>query len=331
MTQTAADVEFSLIDLIRETATAPREDVLLGIGDDGAVLDVPAGQSLVVSIDTLVEGVHFARDTSPADIGWKSLAVNLSDLAAMGAAPAWVTLALTLPKADADWLRGFLDGFADLARQQGVALVGGDITRGPLSISVQAHGLLPTGQALTRSGARAEDEIWVSGTLGDAACALASLSQGESARSARLAGLLQRLHRPEPRTAAGQALRGLANAAIDLSDGLLADLDHVIKASNVGAQLWLDQLPASAALSELVAVSGRWDLQLTGGDDYELCFTASPERHKEVLAAMAVVDVPAAVIGVITHSRELKVFDTEGRLYHPKRKGWAHFESDQSQ
>ncbi|WP_290890438.1 thiamine-phosphate kinase, partial [Arenimonas sp.] len=210
--------EFALIDRIRARA-GRRPDVVLGIGDDAAVLRVPPGHELVVTSDTLVAGVHFPPETSAADLGWKALAVNLSDLAAMAAAPAWCTLALTLPEADAGFVDAFLDGFLELADEHGVSLVGGDTTSGPLSITVTAHGLVPAGEALRRDGARAGDEVWVTGTLGDAAGALAQWRAG----ALFSAKLRHRLDRPTPRVAAGLALRGLATAGIDLSDGLAAD------------------------------------------------------------------------------------------------------------
>jgi len=237
--------EFTLIERIRARA-ATRPDVLLGIGDDAALLAVPAGQALVVTTDTLIAGVHFPAETAPADIGWKALAVNLSDLAAMAATPAWCTLALTLPDADGDWVDAFLDGFLELAEQHGVALVGGDTTGGPLSITVTAQGFVPSDVALRRDGAQAGDDIWVTGTLGDAAGGLAQW-QRQGLMSAKLR---HRLDRPTPRVAAGLGLRGLAHAAIDVSDGLAADLGHVLAASRLGAEVELGRLPTSRSLRE---------------------------------------------------------------------------------
>src|SRR5690606_3354602 len=232
--------EFSLIDAIARRASA-RDDVVLGIGDDAAILAVPAGNQLVVAMDTLNAGVHFPEDTAPADIGWKALAVNLSDLAAMGARPAWCTLSLSLPDSDIGRVDGFLDGFLSLAALHGVALVGGDTTRGPLSVCVTAHGLVEPGRALRRDGARVGDDVWVTGTPGDAAGALAQWRAGGE----RDAALRARLERPAPRVEAGLALAGLAHAAIDVSDGLLADLGHVCAASGVGMEIELAALPVS--------------------------------------------------------------------------------------
>ena len=214
--------EFDLIESIRRRA-AHRPDVVLGIGDDAAIVTVRDGHELVVSTDTLLAGVHFPADSAASDMGWKALAVNLSDLAAMGAEPAWASLALTLPAADSDWLDAFLDGFCELAAEHDVALIGGDTTRGPLAITLTVHGLVPRGMALRRDGAGFADDVWVTGSLGDAAGGLAQWR----AQGIQSAKLRHRLDRPTPRIAAGIALRPLATAAIDLSDGLAADLGHV--------------------------------------------------------------------------------------------------------
>ena len=303
--------EFSLIERIRARA-GRRADVLLGIGDDAALLQVPAGQQLVLSTDTLVAGVHFPEETAPADIGWKALAVNLSDLAAMAATPAWVSLALTLPDADADWLDCFLDGFCELADEHGIALVGGDTTRGPLSITLSAHGFVPAGEALRRDGARVHDEVWVTGTIGDAAGALRQWRAG----GLQSAKLRYRLDRPTPRVAAGLALRGLASAAIDISDGLAADLGHVLAASGVGAELELGRLPTSLTLAEHFADdAARWQLQLGGGDDYELCFTAPPAHALEIEQALAACELNASVIGRITAERGLRLLQPDGAQF----------------
>jgi thiamine-monophosphate kinase len=298
--------EFELIERIRARAL-PRPDVVLGIGDDAAIVRVPDGQELVFSTDTLVAGVHFPLDTLAADIGWKALAVNLSDLAAMGAEPAWISLALTLPESDGEWLDGFLDGFCELAAAHRVALVGGDTTRGPLSITLTAHGLLPAGRALRRDGARAGDEIWLTGTLGDAAGALRQW-RGQGLQSAKLR---YRLDRPTPRVAAGLALRGLASAAIDISDGLAADLGR---------------LPTSRTLAEhFQDESGRWRLQLTGGDDYELCFTAAPAHALAIEQALAACDTPATVIGRIDAGAGLHLLRPDGEPFEVEAAGFQHF------
>ena len=286
--------EFDLIARIRQRV-ASRGDVVLGIGDDCALLAPPPGQQLAVTMDTLNAGVHFPPETAPADIGWKALAVNLSDLAAMGAEPAWCTLSLTLPQADATFVDGFCDGFLALAAQHGVALVGGDTTRGPLSVSINAHGFVAAGEALRRDGARVGDEVWVSGTLGDAAGALRQWQAG-----APMAPALQaRLDRPTPRVALGRALRGIASSAIDVSDGLLADLAHVCHASGVGAEIDVDALPASDALRAAFDADVRRTLQATGGDDYELCFTAPVAQRAALEALSRALALPLARVGRI--------------------------------
>ncbi len=321
--------EFDLIARIR-ARVATRDDVVLGIGDDAALLAPPPGHQLVVTADTLNEGVHFPSGTAAADIGWKALAVNLSDLAAMGARPAWCTLSLSLPAPDTDWVDGFLDGFLALAGQHGIALVGGDTTRGPLAISVTAMGLVEAGAALRRDRARAGDDIWVTGTLGDAAAALAidghlplpphaSLPADLDARALR-----QRLDRPTPRVAGGRALLGLAHACIDLSDGLLADLGHVCARSGVAATVELDRLPASAALQPL-AGDVRWALQASGGDDYELCFTAPPRLRDAVRQALDLAGVQATRIGRIAPGNGVTALDRDGRPWTQRRSGYQHF------
>ncbi len=248
----------SEFDLIRDYFTdvgARRTDVDLGVGDDCALLEVPAGQQLAISIDTLAAGTHFLPDCDPESLGHKSLAVGLSDLAAMGAEPAWATLALTLPDHDPGWIAAFSRGFAALAGAHGVSLVGGDTTRGPLSVTVQVHGLVPAGRAIRRSGAAPGDRVYVSGTLGDAGLALRRILSGEPVDPVARA----RLERPTPRVALGLALRGVASAMIDVSDGLAADLGHILAASGVGAEIDLTALPLSAAVR-----SARSSLTATG-------------------------------------------------------------------
>ncbi|QNN45655.1 thiamine-phosphate kinase [Thermomonas brevis] len=286
--------EFDLIARIRQRV-ASRDDVVLGIGDDCALLAPPPGMQLATTMDTLNAGVHFPPETAPADVGWKALAVNLSDLAAMGAQPAWCTLSLTLPQADAAFVDGFCDGFFALAQRHGIALVGGDTTRGPLSIGIAAHGIVEPGMALRRDGARVGDEVWISGTLGDAAGALAQWKAGEATTPA----LRARLDRPTPRVELGRELRGLASACIDVSDGLLADLAHICRASGVGADIDADALPASVALRAAFDAGTRRVLQATGGDDYELCFTAPVSQHAAVQALASTLALPFTRIGRI--------------------------------
>lgn len=313
--------EFDLIARIRERAGQVRDDVVLGIGDDAALLQVPAGRQLVVAMDTLNAGVHFPDGTAPADIGWKALAVNLSDLAAMGAQPAWCTLSLSLPGSDPAWLDGFLDGFLALARQHRVALVGGDTTRGPLSVCVAAHGFVDAGKALRRDGARAGDGIWVTGTLGDAAAALAQWQAGHAVDPE----LRARLDRPDPRVATGQALPGVAHACIDVSDGLLADLGHVCTASGMGAEVRIDLLPASAALCSQFEPRARRQLQAGGGDDYELCFTVPSGAEAALAAISAATATPITRIGRVVPGRGVRVLAADGAAWAPATTGYEHF------
>jgi thiamine-monophosphate kinase len=317
-------MEFRLIDRIRERTALAREDVRLGIGDDAAVLAVPVGQQLAVAIDTLVEGVHFPHGTAPRDIGWKALAVNLSDLAAMGAAPAWALLALTLPHADPACVDGLAEGFAQLAQAHGVALVGGDTTRGPFCLSVAVHGFVPPGQALVRGGACAGDAVFVTGALGDAAGGLRLLLEEryDPADAAHQA-LRARLDRPTPRVRAGLALRGHASACIDVSDGLLADLAHVCGASGMGVLLDTDALPLSPMLRAVFGEAGAREFALSGGDDYELCFTVPPGRVAQMRAALAAADCTVTCIGRIVEGRG--VCDASGKPLVSAHPGWDHF------
>lgn len=313
--------EFDLIDLIRDRCAVARDDVRLGIGDDAALLAVPLGNLLAVSTDTLVSGVHFLPGTAASDIGWKALAVNLSDLAAMGAEPAWATLALTLPSADARWVAAFADGFAELARRHRVALVGGDTTQGALSITVTIHGFVPPGAALTRAGARAGDGVYVTGTLGDAAAALSRL-QSKSACDPQL---VERLHRPMPRVAQGLILRSRATSCIDVSDGLVADLGHICAASGVAAEIDADTLPASPALIAAFAAEDRRAFQLVGGDDYELCFSAPDAIASGLLRELADSGCAATRIGRVVAGAGVQVRDANGNPLALPSAGWEHF------
>ncbi|MGN6314503.1 MAG: thiamine-phosphate kinase [Rhodanobacteraceae bacterium] len=322
--------EFDLIEIIRVRTTQPRGDVVLGIGDDAALLKPPLGQQLVACTDTLIAGVHFPPGTAPQDIGWKSLAVNLSDLAAMGATPAWVMLSLTLPQADLRFAEAFAEGFAQLARAHAVSLVGGDTTQGPLSITVSAFGFVPEGRALLRSGARVGDAVFVTGRLGDGAAALrlirdSGLGTRDSINEQARSELLQRLNRPEPRIAAGLALREVASACIDVSDGLLADLGHICEASGVGAIVEADALPLSSAMLALFDTDQRRGFALAGGDDYELCFTAGVDRADRIAADFARLGFGAARIGRIVAEPGVCARDSNGNAVEPPRRGWQHF------
>ncbi|MGH8118834.1 MAG: thiamine-phosphate kinase [Rhodanobacteraceae bacterium] len=321
-------MEFELIDLIRARTSQVRNDVALGIGDDAALLEVPAGRQLVACTDTMVAGLHFLPATAPADIGWKSLAVNLSDLAAMGAEPAWALLALTLPQDDPRFVEAFADGFAALARAHGVALVGGDTTQGPLAITVTALGAVPAGAALRRDGARVGDGVFVTGTLGDGAGALTAIRDrgaGAANRDHTFASLLARMTRPEPRVTAGLALRGIASACIDVSDGLLADLGHVCTASGVGAEVDADALPVSASLAATFDAEACRSFALSGGDDYELCFSVPAGREADVTAALAGTGCGATRIGRILTGTGVRAIDADGNTIRTPHAGWEHF------
>lgn len=315
--------EFDWIAWLRNKARQPDagKGVVLGIGDDAALCDVPPGMQLVISTDTLVAGVHFPEDTRAEDIGYKALAVNLSDLAAMGAEPAWFSLAVTVPEMDMAWLQAFAHGVLELANEHAIALIGGDTTRGPLSITVTVHGFVPSGTALRRDAAKPGDDIWVTGSLGDAAAALQQIGTGLQSMKLR-----HRLDRPTPRVAAGLLIRGLANAAIDVSDGLAQDLGHILNASAVGAELELGRLPVSSSLLEFHPDDEtRWRLQLAGGDDYELCFSASPKNAFAIEQALAGCGVSASVIGHIKADAGLQLLTPEGDALVLRKAGYQHF------
>jgi thiamine-monophosphate kinase len=276
--------EFELIDRYFRGCGTKRADVRLGVGDDAALLDCPAGAELVAAVDTLVDGVHFPHGSPPASIGHRALAVNLSDLAAMGARPAWALLALTLPRVEESWLSEFAAGMAALARAHDVALVGGDTTSGPLCITVQALGHVPRSSALLRSGAAAGDALFVSGTPGDAAAGLRVEQDRLAAAGEAAAYLRERFLYPAPRVALGERLRGYASACIDVSDGLLGDAGKLARASGCGVEITYDAVPVSEALVSTVGAQRARELALTGGDDYELCFSVRPAHVGRLLA-----------------------------------------------
>lgn len=310
--------EFELIERIRSRA-APGKGVVVGIGDDAAVLSPTPGHELVVTTDSIVLDRHFTADWPAADIGHVAAHANLSDLAAMGASPRWALLALTLPDCDEDWVDEFLDGFLAAAGSSGTALVGGNLARGPLNIGVELIGEVPGGQAVTRLGARSGDIVAVTGTVGDAAAALAM--GGAAAR-----GLLARLRRPEARLRAGVALRGHARSMIDLSDGLLADLGHLLRVGQ-GAELDLDALPASAALLEAVGDPiERWRFQTGGGSDYELLVVLPPDADLDALSKAGGVALTA--IGRITDGDGVVCRSARRDVPEDLGQGWDHFRND---
>jgi thiamine-monophosphate kinase len=317
----------SEFDIIRRYFTdqqSSRTDVSLGIGDDAALLKPPSGQSLVVSVDTLVSGVHFPIDTKPEAIGHKALAVNLSDMAAMGAEPAWFTLAITLPDADENWLTQFSQGLFALASEHKIQLVGGDTTHGPLSITLQIMGFVPEGQALIRGGAVVGDAIYVTGSLGDAGAGL-QVKQGQLNPPISIARqLVDKLEQPRPQVKVGMALRELANAAIDISDGLNADLGHVLTASNVGADISIDKLPLSDVFQSL-KLTDSWQLAASSGDDYELCFTVNESNEKSALQNLNTMGCDCTKIGTISAQPGLRWLDKSGDEKLLSLTGYDHF------
>jgi len=312
--------EFSLIEIYFTSRTSERNDVVLGIGDDAAVMQLAENEQLVVTTDTMVAGVHFPESTTPYDIGYKLMAVNMSDLAAMGAQPRWASLALTLPDVDEDWLEEFTAGMFKLASRHGVQLVGGDTTRGPLTLSLTLHGVVETGKYLQRKGAAAGDAIYISGSLGDAGLALQQLLVGAEPDTV----LLERLNRPTPQVELGQALTGIASAAIDISDGLLADLGHILKASGVGAHLQLDDLPMSDNVRQTVS-EADWSLPLASGDDYELCFTVPAANQAALKSCVATLGLDVSLIGTIESEKGLRCFSLDGELVTLHGRGYEHF------
>ena len=318
--------EFGLISRYFDRPLPPDRRLVLGIGDDCALLAPAPGMQLAVSSDMLVEGRHFFPQADPARLGHKSLAVNLSDLAAMGARPLGFTLALALPQAGEDWLQAFSDGLLRLAQQHECALVGGDTTRGPLNICITVFGEVPAGHALRRDAALAGDDIWVSGSLGDARLALAGLRQEVLLDSATVEACEARLFEPVPRIALGCALRGIAHAAIDISDGLTGDLGHILERSVKGAVLDADAVPAGPALKRQ-SVELRRRFALAGGDDYELCFTAPQSRRDTVLAAAHSVAIPVTRVGRITAEPGLRLVDASGAALDMAIASFDHFRS----
>lgn len=317
----------SEFDLIHRFFTRPSPSAVLGVGDDAALLRLGSGMELAVSTDMLVSGTHFFPDADPFLLGHKTLAVNLSDMAAMGAQPRWATLALALPEVNEVWLQKFSDGFFSLAQQFGVELVGGDTTRGSLNLCVTIMGEVPQGAALRRDGAQVGDDIWVSGKLGDPALALAHLRKEVQLSAENFSACALALHRPQPRVALGLALRGVAHSAIDVSDGLLADLEHILKCSQVCAEIHFDALPVSDVLR---AHSLMQRCALSGGDDYELCFTAPVIQRAELKKIAQNLDVPLTRIGSIVENEGLAgsscvVRAANGSVINIEVSGYDHF------
>ena len=317
--------EFDLIRRLQEIIE-PEGDrkpgCRLGIGDDAAVLEIPEGQQLVVCTDTLVEGVHFPEGSDPRSIGHKSLAVNLSDLAAMGAEPAWFLMSLTIPEASLEWLEPFAESMASVASNTGITLVGGDLTSGQLSVCVTAMGLNRADESLTRGGAESGDLVVVSGKLGAAANALRLLREGLQPREEDM----KALEYPEPRIDLGRRLKGLATACIDLSDGLMADLGHILDQSGVGARIEIDEIPSPESLRS-VSPEIRRSLQLSGGDDYELCFTVPRSGLGELKEISRASGVVTTVVGEITGGSGASLLTRSGEPYEIDSPGYEHFQT----
>lgn len=320
--------EFNIIEHYFSRDNSVRSDVVLGIGDDGAVTRVQPEHELVTVTDTMVEGVHFDQSTPARAIGHKCVAVNLSDLAAMGAQPCWLSLAITLPEVDELWLNEFAAGLHEICQYYDCRLIGGDTTKGPLTITVTAQGQLPAGSAITRQGAKPGDWLYVSGALGDAGLALDITQQKYPQAGPHLHKLIERLHYPSPRVALGQSLRGVANACIDISDGLLADLKHILTASAVGADIELEKLPLSLAMTETLPQHEAYLKALTAGDDYELCFTVEEHNRGRLETLTAHLKNKPVCIGRIKKSATAAVgFKLHGEEHALmiEQEGYNHF------
>lgn len=319
----------SEFEIIRRYFTQEYSSAVLGVGDDAALVRLAEGMELAVSTDMLVSGQHFFEDTGPFRLGHKALAVNLSDMAAMGAKPLWATLALALPesliKTGETWLQHFAAGFFELAKIHHVELVGGDTTCGPLNICVQIMGEVPAGKALRRSGARPGDEIWVSGYLGDAALALAHEQKRIRLEPEEIRACQPALLEPVPRVELGQALIGLAHSAIDISDGLMADLGHILESSGVGAIIQISKTERSAVMKKYLPDSLALGCLLAGGDDYELCFTAPASQHETVVLLGRQLAIPLSCIGHVTAGAGLTVLDEKNESITLAVKGYDHF------
>src|SRR5262245_1092254 len=322
-----ADRDNSEFDLIARHFTRPAANAVLGVGDDCALVDVTNGMDLAVSTDTMVSGTHFFPDVDPENLGHKALAVNLSDMAAMGAMPYWATLALTLPSVDHDWLAAFAKGFFDLAEEFNVSLIGGDTTRGPLSMTVTIMGEVPAGAALRRSGAKVGNDIWVSGAIGDAALAVAHRHGKVVLAEPDYREAVMRLYEPTPRVALGQALRGLATSAIDVSDGLLADIHHICRLSNVGAKVELEHVPVSDIGAKHVNSDAGRTAVVAGGDDYELCFTAHPNSRESIEDLEEVLGVPLTRVGQVKRGKGVSLLGPDGKALKVDGRGYDHFKA----
>ncbi|MGB4810908.1 MAG: thiamine-phosphate kinase [Methylophilaceae bacterium] len=315
----------SEFNLIQQYFNRPTQHTNLSVGDDSALISISAGMELAISVDMLVAGTHFFADCDAYLLGWKSLAVNISDMAAMGANAKWATLAIALPEVNTAWLANFSRGFFACAASFNVDLIGGDTTRGPLTISVQIMGEVPTGKAIKRHGANADEDIWVTGTLGSAALGLAHLKNNITLDDDTLETCLLALHKPMPRSVIGLALQNIATSCIDISDGLLADLGHILKASNKGATLNLESIPCHDYLRQRISEPYFQKLMVAGGDDYELCFTAPKSCYPSIIALRQRYNLPICQIGQ-THSDLGLNLQYKGNKLNIEKEGYDHFD-----
>ena len=314
-------------NIIEKYFTRSSQNTDLGVGDDAALIQISAGHQLAISADMSVAGTHFLEDCPAYFIGWKSLAVNVSDMAAMGAKPKWATLSIALPDIDEAWLAEFSRGFFACADEFDISLIGGDTTRGPLNISVQIMGEVPIGKALRRDSAKADDEIWISGTLGEAALGLAQLQNKlpeNTLTAAEKQVCVDSLQAPQPRVALGLALQDIANSAIDISDGLLADFGHILERSKLGANLYWEHIP-HVNVSNGIDTDKLQSVCLAGGDDYELCFTAPASEHDVILEIGKKLHLKLTVIGMTTQENKLSVYDKNHQEIGLKSAGYDHF------
>lgn len=321
----------SEFNLTKEYFKRSTKNTDLGIGDDAALVSVSPGHQLAVSTDMSVAGTHFFNDCPPYFIGWKSLAVNISDMAAMGATPKWATLSIAIPRIDKEWLSEFSRGFFACANTFNVSLIGGDTTRGPLNINAQIMGEVPNGKALRRDGAKIGDEVWVSGSLGGAALAVHKIQQNTlDTKKPSDQCLVEKLQHPQPRVGLGCALRGIAHSAIDLSDGLIADLGHILECSNLGATIYWSTVPQFDSAAENLTIESIQSHTLTGGDDYELCFTAPSNRHSDIINIGKSLGLTLSHIGIIQANDGLTILDDSNNPISIKGTGYDHFKSSKN-
>ena len=317
--------EFSIIEEFCQGIGPDHPETSLSVGDDAAVIDVPNGTELAISVDTMVAGVHFFADVEPAKLAHKILAVNLSDMAAMGAEPKWATLALTLSEVDNSWLSRFSNSLKDVSQRYNVQIIGGDTTQGSLSLSLTIMGLLPKSRRLDRFGAKVEDDVYVSHCLGDAALALAVLQGKAQLNDSHRSYLLAALETPEPRVELGRSLLPIANACLDISDGLIGDLTHICEKSGVSIKVDAEKIPLSDAFKSFMEQGGSLAYALNGGDDYELAFTASAELRQQIARVSSELNLSLTRVGKVIPQESQAVIVTLNGVHFPSANGYQHF------